>query len=99
MTPRCRRRHRVLVAMGLLGGFFPAFRAARLKITTALREVCAAATARLRGAGRRRRCLTGAQQPPAPSFLVTAPLTASAPQSRDGVGAVVTIGDATTAGR
>jgi putative ABC transport system permease protein len=27
------------LAMGLLGGFFPAFRAARLKITTALREV------------------------------------------------------------
>lgn len=27
------------LAMGILGGFFPAFRAARLKITTALREV------------------------------------------------------------
>ena len=27
------------LAMGVLGGFFPAFRAARLKITTALREV------------------------------------------------------------
>jgi putative ABC transport system permease protein len=27
------------LAMGLLGGFFPAFRAARLKITTALREI------------------------------------------------------------
>ena len=27
------------LAMGLLGGFFPAFRAARLKITTALRAV------------------------------------------------------------
>lgn len=27
------------LAMGLVGGFFPAFRAARLKITTALREV------------------------------------------------------------
>ena len=26
-------------AMGVVGGFFPAFRAARLKITTALREV------------------------------------------------------------
>jgi len=25
--------------MGIIGGFFPAFRAARLKITTALREV------------------------------------------------------------
>jgi len=27
------------LAMGLLGGFFPAFRAARLKITSALRAV------------------------------------------------------------
>lgn len=27
------------LAMGLVGGFFPAFRAARLKITTALREI------------------------------------------------------------
>jgi len=27
------------LAMGVVGGFFPAFRAARLKITTALREV------------------------------------------------------------
>jgi ABC-type antimicrobial peptide transport system permease subunit len=27
------------VAMGLFGGFFPAFRAARLKIVSALREV------------------------------------------------------------
>jgi ABC-type antimicrobial peptide transport system permease subunit len=27
------------LAMGILGGFFPAFRAARLKITTALREI------------------------------------------------------------
>jgi ABC-type antimicrobial peptide transport system permease subunit len=27
------------LAMGLFGGFFPAFRAARLKITTALREI------------------------------------------------------------
>jgi ABC-type antimicrobial peptide transport system permease subunit len=27
------------LAMGVLGGFFPAARAARLKITTALREI------------------------------------------------------------
>jgi ABC-type antimicrobial peptide transport system permease subunit len=27
------------LAMGLVGGFFPAARAARLKITTALREI------------------------------------------------------------